>query len=49
MGRMQLAIMQTLVNRVAEKNLYDTNNINELHKGSVVFRDELEGIVNNSA
>lgn len=49
MGRIQRAIMQTLVNRVAEKSQYDTNNISELHKGSVVFRDELEGIVNESA
>ena len=47
MGRVQFAIMQNLVQKMAENNMYDANNINELHRGSVVFREELTGIVNH--
>jgi hypothetical protein len=34
---------------MAENNQYDANNINDLHRGSVVFREELTGIVNHRA
>ena len=47
LGRVQFAIMQSLVQKMAENNQYDANNINELHRGSVVFREELTGIVNH--
>ena len=47
MGRVQYAIMQNLVRNMAENNQFDANNLNELHRGSVVFREELTGIVNN--
>lgn len=48
MGKVQFAIMQNLVQKVAEANQYDTQKIEELHRGSIVFRDELQGIVSQS-
>lgn len=48
LGRVQMMIMQNLVSTMAQKNQYDTQNISELHRGSVIFRDEIEDIVNNN-
>lgn len=48
MGKVQFAIMQNLVNKMAEATDYDTSKIEELHRGSVVFREDLQGIVNSS-
>lgn len=48
MGKVQYAIMQNLVHKMAEANQYDMEKIDELHRGSVVFRDELQGIMNSS-
>jgi hypothetical protein len=45
MGGLQQAIMMSLVQNVVEKNQYNTDNLRDLHRGSVVFRDELADIV----
>ena len=34
--------MQSLVQKVAEKNKYDVDNLDDLHRGSVIFRDEID-------
>ena len=37
-------VLQSVINKMAEKVDYDMENINELHRGSVVFREELGNI-----
>lgn len=33
---------------MAEKNKYDVNNLETMHRGSVIFRDEIDQIVTSN-
>jgi hypothetical protein len=48
MGRVQFAVFKNLVEKVAEKNDFNIERLTNLHRGSVVFGNELEDIVKDS-